>query len=539
MKTHVGRMLMVGLCAVATVLPVAVHAAATLIVQNNDGGGEGFNDPAAFVPVGGNPATTRGAARLNAFQYAADLWGACINSNVVIVILAEMNPLTCTPTGAVLGSAGAGSAVRDFGSAPVAGTWYSQALANALEGVDVDPGNPDIVAQFNSSINGSPSCLASYSWYYGYDGNPGVNQIDFVTVVLHEIGHGLGFQTYVDLASGAKLLGFNDTYMLNLARAGATPSTYPAMSNSQRVSASTSDPNLRWTGASATAEQPNIPVTAGLSGAFVRVHAPNPQQPGSSVSHWSSAVTPDESMEPAYAGPNHNMSLALNLMEDIGWTLDSKCPPELTTIDDTDTLSVNQTASTWQVKVELHNAGVFDATNVTAIMTPIDGWLSIPDANCAYGALNAGAASFGVDSYTLDISGWPGGPFQVELDVAWEDDCGNPHNQTVTVGLQPEGPTTVGGSRFAYELDANVPNPFNPSTTIRYQIGGTDEVTLRVYDVAGHLVRTLVDARRSPGTYAARWDGRDEHGRGVASGVYFYQLRAGDFSRTRRMVLLK
>ena len=64
-------------------------------------------------------------------------------------------------------------------------------------------------------------------------------------------------------------------------------------------------------------------------------------------------------------------------------------------------------------------------------------------------------------------------------------------------------------------------------------------MTLRVYDVAGHLVRTLVDAQRSPGTYEARWDGRDERGRGVASGVYFYRLRAGDFSQTRRMVLLK
>jgi len=311
------------------------------------------------------------------------------------------------------------------------------------------------------------------------------------------------------------------------------------MSNAQRISASISDPNLRWTGASVTAAHPTIPVTAGLSGSFVRVHAPNPQQPGSSVSHWSTAVTPNESMEPGYTGPNHNLSLALNLLEDIGWALDSKCTPELTTINNTDTLSVNQTPTTWEVKVELRNVGVFDANNVTATMTPIDGWLSIPDADCIYGGLGAGAESFGVDSYTLNISGWPGGPFQVDLAVAWEDICGDPYDKIVTVDLQPQAPTAVGGGRLAYGLDANVPNPFNPSTTIRYAVGGTGAVTLRVYDVAGHLVRTLVDAQRSPGTYEARWDGRDERGRGVASGVYFYRLRAGDFSQTRRMVLLK
>lgn len=520
--------------------PHAVSATAVLVVQNGDGAGEGFNDPAAFVPVGGNPAVTLGAARLNAFQYAADLWGDCVNSNITILIAAQMNPLTCTPTSAVLGQAGANTVHGNFAGAPVINTWYCQALANSLANVDLDPTTSDIFAQFNSSINGNPGCLGSYSWYYGYDGNPGVNQIDFVSVVLHEIGHGLGFQTFCNVSTGAKLGGFNDTYMLKMELGGGAPAAYTAMTNAQRVTANTSDPNLRWTGASVTAAQAAIPLTAGLSGGKVRLHAPATLAPGSSVSHWSTAVTPNELMEPAYTVANHNLSIALNLMEDIGWVLANKCTPELTTFNDTDTLTVTQTPTSWNMKVELTNVGVFNATNVTGVMSGGPGWLTFTDPNCAYNSVNAGIATFGADSYTLNMTGWPGGSFQVNLAVAWKDICGNDYDKVVVVDLLPATlPTPVGGVAYTNRLEANVPNPFNPSTTIHYEIGGTNAVTLRVYDVSGRLVRTLVDAQRSPGAYDARWDGRDDRGRGVASGVYFYRLHAGDFSQTRRMVLLK
>jgi flagellar hook assembly protein FlgD len=89
-------------------------------------------------------------------------------------------------------------------------------------------------------------------------------------------------------------------------------------------------------------------------------------------------------------------------------------------------------------------------------------------------------------------------------------------------------------------LHPNVPNPFNPTTTIAYDVpaNGTN-VTIRVYDVSGRLVRTLVDGQRAAGTHAATWDGRNEAGETVSSGVYFYRMVAGSFSEARRMVLLK
>jgi flagellar hook assembly protein FlgD len=88
-------------------------------------------------------------------------------------------------------------------------------------------------------------------------------------------------------------------------------------------------------------------------------------------------------------------------------------------------------------------------------------------------------------------------------------------------------------------LYPNYPNPFNPTTTIRYDLSGGGPVRLTVFDITGALVRTLVDGERPAGIHEATWDGRDEKGREVASGVYFYRLEAGDYARTRKMLLVK
>ena len=92
--------------------------AATITVINQDGSGEGFNDPTPVAPMGGNPGTTLGAQRLNAFQHAATLWGAQIASAVEIRVQATFDPLDCNATSAVLGSAGATQAFVNFTGAP-------------------------------------------------------------------------------------------------------------------------------------------------------------------------------------------------------------------------------------------------------------------------------------------------------------------------------------------------------------------------------------------------------------------------------------
>ena len=93
-------------------------------------------------------------------------------------------------------------------------------------------------------------------------------------------------------------------------------------------------------------------------------------------------------------------------------------------------------------------------------------------------------------------------------------------------------------------LLANYPNPFNPETWIPYQLSEPAGVTLHIYSVGGALVRTLALGHQSAGMYhnrsrAAYWDGRNEQGERVASGVYFYTLSAADFTATRKMLIKK
>ncbi len=293
--------------------------AATITIINMDGPNEGFNDPTAVSPVGGNPGTTLGQQRLNAFSYAANLWAVSLQSSVTIEVEAAMDPLFCDATSAVLGSAGTNTVHRDFTGAPRSGTWYSQALANSLAGTDLSGAYADIGATFNSNLNGDAGCLGGIGWYYGYDQNPG-GDIDFVSVVFHEICHGLGFQTFIDLDTGEKFLGYDDTYEWNMEHHFASPPDYPSMTNAQRAAGNIGDPNLHWIGTAVNALAPSL-LTAGISNGHMRLYGPDPVEPGSSLSHWTDAASPNLVMEPAYTGPNHDGTLELALFEDIGWTI--------------------------------------------------------------------------------------------------------------------------------------------------------------------------------------------------------------------------
>jgi len=88
-------------------------------------------------------------------------------------------------------------------------------------------------------------------------------------------------------------------------------------------------------------------------------------------------------------------------------------------------------------------------------------------------------------------------------------------------------------------LAQNYPNPFNPSTTIKYDMKEKGLVTLKIYNVAGRLVRTLVNGVMDAGTYSLAWDGRNNTGADVASGIYFYKMETKDFSQTKKMVMLR
>lgn len=164
-------------------------ADARLLIENDSPANVGFNDSTPATPVGGNPGTTLGQQRLYAFQYAASIWGTTLQSTVPILIAANFEPLACSATSAVLGSTAPMG--HDTGASfPMANTWYASALANTLSGVDLDPSSADIQTQFNSDLGGA-NCLPGISFYLGLDGNHGQDQVDLVTVALHEFSTGL------------------------------------------------------------------------------------------------------------------------------------------------------------------------------------------------------------------------------------------------------------------------------------------------------------------------------------------------------------
>jgi len=235
----------------------SANAAATLIIVNGDPAGVGFNDPTVVAPVGGNAGTTLGQQRLIAFQAAADKWGATLTSVPTISIFATFEALTCTATGAVLGSAGALQVFRDFPGAPIAGTWYSEALTNKLFGANADPTTPEIRARFNVNL-GQPGCLTGVFWYLGLDANHGTN-IDLVTVLTHEFGHGLGFQTFTNGQTGQTLanLGFPSVWDWYL-KDDVSNLHWTQMTDAQRQASALNTFHLVWDGPGVTAAAPGV-----------------------------------------------------------------------------------------------------------------------------------------------------------------------------------------------------------------------------------------------------------------------------------------
>ncbi|MDX2451626.1 hypothetical protein [Desulfosarcina sp.] len=316
-------LLVAAVTAVALGTPGLIHAQAIIVIDVLDAPGEGFNDPGAPDPAstaGGNTGATLGDQRFVAFEHAALIWAGLLDSSQAIVVGATFDPQPCEATTASLGAAGTNTVHRDFTGAPVVNTWYPAALANALAGADLAPGMDDIDAIFNSAID-DPACAFPKVWYYGLDGNPPAGAIDFVSVVLHELGHGLGFQTFVNLGTGTKLNNFDDVFMLWLEN-HSTGELYPEMTDEARVSASVDSGNLHWVGPDVVAQSGGL-ISGRHPSGHVEMFAPDPQDPGSSVSHFSTALSPDELMEPSLTGATHDVGLAAALMQDIGWSASS------------------------------------------------------------------------------------------------------------------------------------------------------------------------------------------------------------------------
>jgi hypothetical protein len=229
---------------------------ADVFLVNLDPPGLGLNDPTPADPVGGNLGTTVGEQRVNVYLDAARIWGETLESNVPIFVGATFQPLPCEATGGVLGAAGPTIIFSDFPGAPLPGTWYVSALADALIGADGAPGSIDIISFFNSEL-GTAGCLENTAWYYGLDNNNDPTQIDFHAVVSHEIAHGLGFLELASEASGELFFGLPDAYLVNM-KDLTTGKQWDEMTDAERLDSQVNSGNLVWTGPSVTADAPFI-----------------------------------------------------------------------------------------------------------------------------------------------------------------------------------------------------------------------------------------------------------------------------------------
>ena len=132
----------------------------------------------------------------------------------------------------------------------------------------------------------------------------------------------------------------------------------------------------------------------------------------------------------------------------------------------------------------------------------------------------------------VDLSAGPGGSSDVFFAVASA-------GRDIYVLVDPTATAVDESPVLRSVLYQNVPNPFNPTTTIYFDILEPGHVTLQIFDVTGRLVRTIVDGERQGGSYGEDWDGRDSRGASMASGVYLYRLTTKGFSTTKKIVLLK
>jgi hypothetical protein len=241
-----------------------------------------------------------------AFQHAVDLWASQLTSTVPLRIEAQFTALAP----GVLGSAGPVTLIRNATGLPP-NTWYAIGLANKIAGVDLLPASNDIRASFSNS----------FSWYYGTDGNAPAGTYDFVSVVMHELCHGLGFIGSASVSGGNGSWGSGgfpyvyDQFTEN----GAGQPIISFVSPSAALGMALTSMNVFFDG----------PATRRANGGNpARLYAPGGWQAGSSYSHFDEATfaagNPNSLMTPQIASREaiHDPGpVGRGLLEDIGWTV--------------------------------------------------------------------------------------------------------------------------------------------------------------------------------------------------------------------------
>lgn len=317
----------------AGLVQAGVAGAAEIKIVNLDAGtGQGLDDNTPATPVGGNPGTTKGEQARIVFQFAADLWGAALESNVEILNTVTFQPLACDATSGVLGSSGTNYifAFEDGPDLPpgmLPLTWYHSALGDAIADTDLGvandlpPDTPDIISQFNGKL-GEPGCLTGNGWYYGIDGNTPSNRISLLDVIMHEMAHGLGFSGFNNLSTGALNQGIPDVYSTYV-KDNNSGKNWVEMTDAERATAAKGNA-LVFFGDNVKDEAPLVLTQGTDTDGNVKLYAPAALALGSSFSHYDTSLTMNALMEPFIndsLSADVMLDLTPALFKDVGWTV--------------------------------------------------------------------------------------------------------------------------------------------------------------------------------------------------------------------------
>jgi hypothetical protein len=185
------------------------------------------------------------------------------------------------------------------------------------------PSGAEINATFNSTVNNTAGCLGGNRFYYGFDNSTPGGTVNLLVVLLHEMGHGLGFQSFVNGSTGAFASGFPDTYMRFMFDR-TTGKYWYQMTDAERQVSALNNNNVFWDGPNVKVASGSLNVGRDAATGGVMLFTPSSFQQGSSVSHWSTAASPNLLMEPNITlGLPTSLDLTRQQMRDIGWFADS------------------------------------------------------------------------------------------------------------------------------------------------------------------------------------------------------------------------
>lgn len=468
------------------------------------------------------------AEALSAFEYAMSIWETHLESEVPVRIEAIWEELDAN----VLGSAGP-TRIAQIPPIGEENTWYSIAQASAMTGEDIVGSTAgvdyDIIISINCDFN---------AWYFGQDENPPLNMIDFVTVVLHEIGHGIGFIGSMSADEDLSIAdwGFENSngipqpIIFDLFTRDGDEISLIDETSYENPSTTLYDALVGdYDGVFFDGVDANI-VNVGQA---VQLYAPFPWQGGSSYSHLdqdtfgqsdNSLMRPrlDRQFSIHTPGP-----VMCGMLSDMGWPLGQNCfdllgvDSEISITQNLFNYGVNNVGETEQLTLTIHNE--------SSATEQLSGSIIIENANFAIPSPNQ----------SFEIA--PGE--SVEIPVIYDPQNVDEHSGELTVvhnslGIQNPIRIPLNGEALeearTFVLDQNFPNPFNAQTRIEYALTGTSNVLLEVYNTSGQLVSTLQDGEQSEGRYEYDFNAGQ-----FSSGLYLYRIIVDGRADTKKLLLVK